>query len=300
MKSNGKYRAAPLIFRLVTDLLLVFMVLIWGVNYIVLKAVMKEIHPIAFNAVRFGLAAACLSGIAILRKVPRPVPADIRRLGLLGLLGNTIYQFGFIEGIAHTRAGNAALIMAAVPVETAVISHFRGQERLRARDALGLLIAFAGIATVVLGSHADVSFGSSMLGDLLVFGATICWSFYIVGMKPLADRYGPVAVTAWAMGLGAIPIVLVSLPAVAAQDWGSVSTGAWGGLLFSAFGALVVAYVIWSRGVQRLGAARTALYSNLTPFVVALTAWVTLGERPTPWQAAGAAGIFTGIWLTRT
>jgi drug/metabolite transporter (DMT)-like permease len=284
----------------VTDLLLVCMVLIWGVNYIVLKSVMREIEPVAFNAVRFGLAATCLSGIAILRRVPRPVPADVRRLAVLGLLGNTIYQFLFIEGLAHTRTGNVALIMAAVPVQTAVISHLKGQERMRGRDALGLLISFAGIATVVLGSRADVSFGGSILGDLLTFGATICWSFYIVGMKPLADRYGPVAVTAWAMGLGAIPLVLVSLPAVAAQPWATVSRGSWAGLVYSATGALVIAYLIWSRGVQRLGAPRTALYSNLTPFVVALAAWVALGERPTPWQAAGAAGIFTGIWLTRT
>src|SRR3954465_14394946 len=163
------------------------MVLIWGVNYIVLKSVMREIEPVAFNAVRFGLAATCLSGIAILRKVPRPVPADVRRLALLGLLGNTIYQSLFIEGLAHTRTGNVALIMAAVPVQTAVISHLKGQERMRGRDALGLLISFAGIATVVLGSRADVSFGGSILGDLLTLGATICWSFYIVGMKPLAD-----------------------------------------------------------------------------------------------------------------
>ena len=283
-----------------TDVLLGVMVLVWGVNYIILKAVMREIEPLAFNAVRFALAAVSLGLVAWLRRVPRPSTPDLTRLAGLGFLGNTIYQFGFIEGLAHTRTGNAALIMAAVPVQTAVISHFGGHERLRPRDALGLLISFAGISVVVLGSAADVSFGGTMLGDLLVFGATVCWSFYIVGMKPLADRYGPVAVTAWAMGMGAIPLVLASLPFVARQDWSAVSRGAWGGLVFSALGALVVAYVIWSRGVQRLGAARTALYSNLTPFVVALTAWALLGERPTGWQAVGAAGIFTGIGLTRT
>jgi drug/metabolite transporter (DMT)-like permease len=268
-----------------TDVALVFMVLVWGV---------------AFNAARFALAAVSLALIAWLRGVPKPVPRDIARLGGLGLLGNTLYQFAFIVGLSHTRAGNAALIMAAVPVQTAVISHLQGAERMRRRDALGLLISFAGIATVVLGSRTEVSFGDSMAGDLLIWGATILWSFYIVGMKPLADRYGPVAVTAWAMGLGAIPLVLLSIPAVLAQPWRAVSPPSWAGLVFSSLGALVVAYVIWSRGVQRLGAARTALYSNLTPFVVALAAWVSLGERPTAWQAAGAAGIFTGIWLTRT
>lgn len=276
------------------------MVLVWGVNYIVIKQVMREVSPLAFNAVRFSLAAIALGLIAWLSGAPRPAAADIRRLAGLGLLGNTLYQFSFIQGVAITRVGNAALIMAVVPVQTAVISHFRGAEKLRGRDALGLLISFAGIATVVLGGGQEVSFGGTMHGDLLIFAATVCWSFYIVGMKPLADRYGPVTTTAWAMGLGAVPLVLLSLPAATAQEWSGVSRAAWGGLIFSAMGALVVAYVIWSRGVQRLGAARTALYSNVTPFVVALSAWAWLGEPPTAWQGIGAVGIFTGIWLTRT
>jgi drug/metabolite transporter (DMT)-like permease len=283
-----------------TDLLLLVMVLVWGVNYIIIKAVLREVTPLAFNAVRFSLAAIALASIAWLRGSPMPSRADIRRLALLGFLGNTIYQFSFIEGIAHTRVGNAALIMAAVPVQTAVISHLKGAERMRRRDALGLLISFAGIATVVIGSGADIAFGGTMLGDLLIFFATICWSFYIVGVKPLADRYGPVTVTAWSMGIGTIPLVLLSLPAAWAQPWAAVSRSAWAGLIFSAMGALVLAYVIWSRGVQRLGAPRTALYSNVTPFVVALSAWAWLGEQPTAWQGIGALGIFTGIWLTRT
>jgi drug/metabolite transporter (DMT)-like permease len=276
------------------------MVLVWGINYIILKAVLREVEPIAFNAVRFSLAAATLAAFAWLRGARRPSSADVWRLALLGLLGNTIYQFAFIEGVAHTRAGNAALIMAAVPVQTAVISHLRGHERLRPRDGLGLAISSAGIATIVLGSGKAVGVAGDVLGDLLVFGSTWCWSFYVVGAKPLADRYGPTTATTWTMGLGTIPIVLLSLPAVAAQEWGRVSAGAWAGIAASSFGALVVCYLIWFRGVQRLGASRTALYSNFTPVVVMLSAWPLLGERPTAWQMLGAAGIFTGLWLTRS
>jgi drug/metabolite transporter (DMT)-like permease len=94
--------------------------------------------------------------------------------------------------------------------------------------------------------------------------------------------------------------VLVSAPALAAQEWAGVSGGAWAGLVASALGALVIAYLIWFRGVERLGPSRTAMYSNFTPVVVALSAWPLLGEVPTLWQAAGAAGIFGGIVLTRT
>jgi drug/metabolite transporter (DMT)-like permease len=283
-----------------TDALLVVMVLVWGLNYIVLKAVLREIAPLAFNALRFAIAALALALIAAVARRARPQPADLKRLAALGLLGNTAYQFAFLLGVALTRAGNAALIMAAVPVQTAVFSHLRGLERLRGRDMAGLALSTAGIVTIVLGSGTGVTLGGSVLGDLLVFGSTTCWSLYIIGTKPLADKYGALTATAYTMGFGAIPLVLLSIPSLAAQEWGAVSGAAWAGLVASAVGALVVAYLIWFRGVERLGPSRTAMYSNLTPVVVALSAWPLLGEVPTLWQAAGAAGIFGGIVVTRT
>lgn len=291
---------APAVGFTPTDTLLVVMVLVWGLNYIVLKAVLREMSPFAFNAVRFAIAAVSLMLIAALLKSARPSAADMRRLALLGLLGNTIYQFAFIKGVALTRAGNAALIMAAVPVQTAVLSHLHGLERLRPRDAAGLALSTIGIVTIVAGSGAGVTFGGNVLGDLLVFGSTSCWSLYIIGTKPLADRYGAVTATAWTMGFGALPLLLLSLPAVAAQNWASVSAAAWYGVVGSALGALVLCYLIYLRGVRRLGPSRTAMYSNFTPVVVALAAWPLLGETPTLWQAAGAAGIFGGIYVTRT
>jgi len=283
-----------------TDALLVFMVVVWGVNFIIIKAAMRDFDPLAFNAVRFTLAAGLVATAAFVTGTARPSRDDLRRLALLGLLGNTLYQIGFIEGVARTRAGNAALIMAAVPVQTAIISHLRGHDRLRLRDVLGLLVSTAGIATIVLGSGKAVEFGATVSGDLMVLAATVCWSVYTVGSKPIVDRTGPLAATAWTMGCGAVPLGLVSIPSLVRQDWRAPTGAAWAGIAFSAMGALGIAYVIWYRGVQKLGAARTALYSNFTPVVAMLAAWALIGETPTAWQVTGAGGIFGGIWLTRT
>lgn len=282
------------------DALMAVMVLVWGVNYSIIKVSMREIEPLAFNAVRFALAATTLAIIAWLSGARMPSRGDLPKLALLGIIGNAVYQYGFIEGVAHTRAGNAALIMAAVPVETAVLSHLLGHERLRRRDVLALMVSAVGIATIVLGSGKDVAFGGSIRGDLLIFGATLCWSVYIIGCKPFADSYGPVTSTAWTIGLGSIVLIGYSIPAVGAQHWSAVSGPAWAGLLFSTAGALVLSYLIWFQGLRHLGPTRTAIYSNFTPVVVMLSAWPILGERPTLWQLAGAAGIFTGLWLTRT
>ncbi|HXY68010.1 MAG TPA: DMT family transporter [Gemmatimonadales bacterium] len=283
-----------------TDALLALMTLIWGVNYIVIKAAFRVFSPLSFNAVRFLLAAAGVALVAWAAGARRPSRRELLRLSALGVLGNTVYQLCYIEGMARTRAGNAALIMAAVPVLTAVSSHLLGHDRLRWRDVAGLALSTAGIAVLVGGSGADVGLRGTLAGDLLMLLAVVFWTAYTVLAKPLVDTLGPTATTAWTMGLGAIPLLLVCTPAALAQRWGDVTPAAWLGAGFSSLGSLVLAYLIWYRGVARLGATRTAFYSNFSPVVTLLAAWPLLGEVPTAWQIVGAGGIFGSLALVRS
>ncbi len=286
-----------------TDGLLAIMTLIWGVNYIVIKASFAVLTPLAFNSVRFTVAALAVVAIATVAKAPRPPRALLPRLAVLGILGNTVYQLAYIEGMARTRAGNAALIAAASPAMTAVASHFLGHERLRWRDAAGVALSTTGIAVLILGSGEAVRFGresGAVVGDLLMVVSAVCWTSYTIGAKRVVDELGPTVTTAWTMGLGAIPLLVICTPAAVAQPWHAVPLVAWVGTVFSALGALVVAYLIWYRGVARLGATRTAIYSNFTPVVTLLSAWPLLGEVPSVWQLCGAAGIFGSLALIRS
>jgi drug/metabolite transporter (DMT)-like permease len=194
--------------------------------------------------------------------------------------------------------------MAAVPVLTAVVSHLLGHERLRWRDVTGLALSAAGLVTLILGSGSEVRFGgdwTAVVGDLLMLLSVVFWTAYTIGAKPLVDELGPTVTTAWTMGLGSIPLLLLCVPSAVAQPWHRVTPAAWAGtILFSSLGSLVLAYLIWYRGVRRLGSTRTAFYSNLTPIVTLLTAWPLLGEVPTPWQIGGAAGIFAALGLIRS
>ena len=283
-----------------TDFLLMLMTLIWGINVIVAKAAFAIFTPFEFNALRFAIAGVLVVLVARRYGRVRPARADWPRLGLLALLGITIYQVAFIQGLALTKAGNASLIMGTGTIYTALLSHLRGHERVRGRDAAGILMSTFGLVSVVLGSGAEVGFGAGLKGDLLMLFATICWSVYTVGNKPLVDRYGSIAATAWTVAIGAVPLVLLGAPEVLRHDLGAVPLGGWAALAYSSLGALVIAFFIWYRGVEKIGATRTAVYSNFQPVIVLLIAWPLLQETPTLWQVAGAGGIFTGIFLTRT
>ncbi len=292
-------RAAP-VGLTPTDALLALMALIWGVNIIVIKAALDVFPPLAFNALRFPLATAALLAVTWLLGHHLPARRYWVPLALYGFLGNTLYQIGFIEGLGLTRAGNAALLMAANPVLTAAISHWRGHEKVGPRDWLGLALSAAGVTLVVAGSEAEVGFGATAVGDLLILGAVVCWALYAVGSSSLVHDLGATTMTAWTTALGAVPIALMGLPSLMSQRWQAVTPAAWGAVLYASLGAIVTGYLLWARGIKKLGSTRVALYSNFTPVFAFLAAWPLLGETPTSWQVVGGSAIISGMYLTRS
>lgn len=283
----------------VTEFLLLVMALIWGINFSVVKYGTNVIPPLAFNALRVGLAAVFLGALAFPRAA-RPSRRDIVMLVLLGVLGNGAYQMLFIEGVARTRAGDAALVIAATPAFVALIGRARGTERVSGRQALGIVLSIAGIGLVVFGNAAARVGESSLLGNSLVLVAAFCWSFYTVLSRPYTARIDGIQLSAYTLLGGAVPLVLIGLPSLLDTPWRDVGAPAWGAILYSGIGSMVVAYLIWYRGVRVLGPTRTAMFGNLQPLFALAVAWLALGEALTLWQGVGAASIMSGLLLTRS
>lgn len=283
------------------DLALVLMTVIWGSNFVVLKLTFIEIAPLAFMALRFVLASALILVVLGMREHKLGVRSqDWAQVIAVGLVGTSLYQPLFIGGVSLTTASNSSLILASAPAFIALINRVLGRERLDLRGWVGVGLAFIGIA-IIVDSSGGIELGSATLaGDLLIFGATICWSLYSVLSAPLLKNYSPLRVTALSMALGTIPLVIIGSPAVMAQDWGRVDAHGWAGLGYSFTFAIVLAYVIWNMGVRRIGGARTAIYNNLTPVVASLIAAVLLGEAITLLKLVGALVIFAGLYLART
>ena len=109
---------------------LLFMALIWGINFSVIKYGTTILPPLGYNAFRTMLAAASLTIIAIVWGGARPNRSDFLMLLVLGALGNGVYQTLFIEGLSRTRAGEAALVVGASPALMALFARDRKSTRL--------------------------------------------------------------------------------------------------------------------------------------------------------------------------
>jgi len=279
---------------------LLVVALIWGGNFSVIKVALTELSPAALNALRFPLASALLVAILWARgRLQLPDRRDWAHVVAMGVLGNVVYQMLFIHGLDLTRAGNASLLLATVPAWTILLSSFLGHERPSPLVWAGILATMSGMVLVVSGGAGFQLGGASLTGDALMLASAVAWSGYTVGCRNLIRRYGPLRVTAWTLWVGTAGLLVLGLPDLLRTSLSGLSPTAWLGVVYAGALALSVAYVLWYRGVQRIGSSRTAAYSNLVPVVALVVAWIWLGEHPTLIQYAGAAVILGGISLAR-
>jgi drug/metabolite transporter (DMT)-like permease len=289
------------------DALLFLMVLIWGSNFSVIKYALRDFPQIAFNAMRLLLASAVfLAAIVVVRRraalgLRPPEPSLTGRewgvVFVLALVGTVLYQLFFLAGVARTSVANSALIFGCTPVAVAILSSIAGHERLPLTRWIGAGLSLLGIYALV-GSAASLS-SATLVGDALIFAGMLCWSVYSVTAQPLLKRHSPLVISGWSMIIGAALYTSLTAGSLIATNWSSISAISWMLMAGSSLLALAFSYIVWYTAVQRMGSARTAMYSNLTPIVAMAVAAIWLDERIGPGQLLGAALILTGLVLAR-
>lgn len=284
-----------------TDLFMLLTVLVWAFNFSVIKIALREFTPGSFNGPRLTVASLLLL-LFLWRKEGTIAPArgDLPTLIALGVVGNTFYQFLFINGIDRTSASTTSLILTMTPILIAVLSAAFIRERIHWVGWLGILTSFFGLYFVIFGNSAGVSLGQNVQrGNLMILLGNLFWAIYTVFSKPLLRRMSALRLTTLTLSFGTLFYLPLTFREIAALNWGSLSARSWAALAFSAVFAIAMSYVIWYASVQRVGNTKTGIYSNITPVLTVFFAQLFLGERIGLTKVIGALVIILGFYLTR-
>jgi drug/metabolite transporter (DMT)-like permease len=272
----------------------------WGVNYLVARAAPGVIEPHLLALLRWAMAGLLFAVPAWpeLRRHRIHIAAEWRRTLVLGALGMWICGAWVYIGGKTTAAVNIALIYALSPVLIALVSAVWLKERFSRLQALGVVLALAGVVHVILqGDWSSLAGVVLVAGDAWIFAATLSWTLYSVLLRRWQSPLSPMARLAVISAAG----VLVLLPFTAweiAQATHPVLS--WNGFGL-AMGAAIVpgfaAYLAYSVMQRELGAARVAVVIYLGPLYAAGLAWLVLGESLHAFHAAGMALVLAGIYL---
>lgn len=280
------------------ELMLLVTVTIWAFNFTVTRyALTHGFSPLAYGSLRFAAAAVVVSGVTLgLERSLRLEPRHAFLLGVAAIVGIYLNSISFVYSVDLTSASTVALIFGSLPIVTAVIAYALGVERLHRRFWLAASLSFAGVVLVALGSGSGVT--GSLGGNVLAFLATVTWGAYSVAIVPLLARYSVWRVSAGALVMGSIPLLVTAVPQIVDQRW-DLGALVWAGFAFAVLGPLVLTNFLWFTAIGRVGPSRATLVANLQPFLAALFAVALLSEELTWLQVAGGVAIGAALFLAR-
>ena len=243
----------------------------WGGMLPLAKALMQHMDVFVMTAIRYGLAAP-LFLLALAWKEGRPaLRLDGRgwQLAALGTLGFAGFNLLGYEGLRHTQPQQAAIIIALMPLLSALVNWALNGVRPGAGTWASIVLSLFGVALVLSdGNPAHLLADKHLGGDGLVLLGVLCWVIYTLAARRY-PAWSSLRYTAWTCAFGAVSIVGLTVLAVAlgqaqAPSGPVLQESAWG-LAYLVFIAAFIAVLGWNAGIQRVGASVGVLFINFVP-----------------------------------
>jgi drug/metabolite transporter (DMT)-like permease len=270
-------------------------------SYVALSKPLVAVVPVFLLAwLRFGIGG--LAMWSWLKKPADEAPMSARTRWLVFLesfLGNFLFSICMLYGVSMTTAVAAGVIMSSIPAVVAILSWLFLRERISSRTAWAIGLAALGIALYSMdksGSTGQAS-GQAWLGNALVFAAVVCEASYVVIGKHLTGGIGPRRISALINLWGFALVTPFGLWWALQYDFGAMSFGLWGLLVFYALAASVWTVWLWMTGLKWVPASQAGVFTVMLPIsAAAFGVWV-LGERLTALQMLAFGVALAGLLI---
>jgi drug/metabolite transporter (DMT)-like permease len=274
---------------------------LFGSSVVAVRVAVQEVPPLSLAVLRFGQGGLLLVFVLLLvgaQDLLRVKWHDLPLLILLGAVLFTVFPVTFNASLRLIEASRGALVLATIPLWSALLARIARSERLVPRQVGGVFLSLGGVGLALADRGPGWQVGlESLAGDGLMLMTALCGAVYAVLAPRALARYDALTVTTYAMMLGTLlllPAALVEglvgvLPELDGQTVALlVFLGVFGGAL---------GFFLWTFALTRLTPTQVAVYINLNPLVAMVLAAALLAERLTIIFAAGFGAVLVGVLL---
>jgi len=261
------------------------------------KVVLTLIPSVAFVGFRVGITALSLLLFQRFRGNLRLAePGDYWRLAIMSVFGVTINQLLFIGGLSLTKASNTSLLAVTIPIFTLTIGAIIGSEKIRAVKVFGIVLAAAGVILLIDPQNASFS-SETTLGDLMIVLNSLSYGIYVASSKDVLTRNGAVKSIAWIFIFASVVCVPLGFYSMTGVEIASISPTIWLLILYVAFIATALPYLLNAWALARVNPSTVAVYIYFQPVIGFLLAVIFLDEKVGLNFFAAAVLIFVGVYL---
>jgi O-acetylserine/cysteine efflux transporter len=266
-------------------------VVLWGVNFVVMKFALRDFTPLQLGAARYVFAVLPLALFI------RPPPIAWKWLVLYGLFQG-LGQFGFLFLALQVgmTAALASVLLQTQVFFTALFGFVLLKERASRPLQVGMLLAVLGLSCFAINYLLPgAGVGTTLAGFALTLCAAAMWAASNIVARRVQQGgtdYSPTAFVVWSSSVAVLPFVLLSLAFDAEAvrwQWTDARLTSWLAVAYLGWVATLVGYSLWTGLLKRHPANRVAPFSLGVPIVGLAAGMGVLGEHITPWQWGGIA-----------
>ena len=262
----------------------------WGFNWPVTKFLIGELPPLTLRGLTGVLGAVLLALLALVRGDSLKVAGTVwPRLLTAAILNVTGWMVLMGLALLWLPASEAALIAYTMPVWASLIAWPVLGERPTVLRTLGLVMAFAGLASI-MGGNGIAGSVEKLPGIIMALSGALGFAIGTVFSKRYPIHLPPITAAAWQIGIGCLPISIVGL-LVETSHLDKVTPTGWWLLVYSTVVQFCIAYVSWFAALARLPASVAAIGTMAVPVIGVVASAIALHEPLGPGQIASL--IFT-------
>ncbi len=289
----------PLTSYMIAYLVLIFIQVLFGINFAVSKNLVGIFDHIHWAFYRFLIAGVIMGSVTIAMRRPHPKPTRqfFIPLILFSMFGMALGQAFFLYGLKYTTSVNASILTSLIPVTTLILLVIKRVQKLDWNILIGILVSFIGVLVIRNFENLSLS-DETIYGDISILCAVICFSLFIALSQKFIRNYDSLWVTTWMFFISSIFLFFIS-----PQGLFSYSSGLWLNslwlIIYAIVGSTVLTFYLNNWVMQRVNPIYVALYIYFQPVIAVLIGYFYLGEEVGMRTIFSVVLIFTGVLITK-
>ena len=267
----------------------------WASAFVAIRHLGEDFSPGALSLGRLLVGALCLGAVALSRGVPRPSRADLLTIVVIGVLWFGVYNVALNAGERRVDAGTAAMLIQVSPVLIALLAATFLGERFTVHLAIGLALAFGGVALIALSTSPGGD--RDILGVVLCLVSAVVYSISLILQKPLVGRLSAVHITWLACTVGAIACLPFAGQLVGQAAEAPASSLWW--LIYLGVFPTAIAFTTYAFALRHMSASNLGISTYLVPPITIVMGVLFLSEAPPTMAYAGGALALVGVAVAR-
>lgn len=275
--------------------------IIWSGNFIVARAVIKDIPPITLAFYRWLTAVVILIPFAWKHILPAwaVVKQNKAYFFWTALTGVSLFNtFVYIAGHTSTAINLALIGTTSSPIISVILAHYFLKEHIHWRRIFGIALCLSGILFLLSkGSFQNLLHLQFNKGDAWVLLGALSFAVYNILARKKPVEISAIGFLFFVFAIG----TLILVPAFVTESYYSKpvvwTLGTTSVILYLGLGTSVISFLFWNRSIKELGAGRTALFGNLIPIFSSIEAVIILGEKINTIHIVSFVLIATGLLI---